>query len=165
MIKLYHGSNVRIEAIDLTLSKKGKDFGKGFYLNADRDQAHNMAVRTANRMQTGIPTVNTYLFDESILQNSTSLNIKIFEDYDEEWAEFVLMNRRNTTDEQTHQFDIVIGPIANDTVGVQISRFMLGYIEMPKLIEELRFRGNHAMQYFFATERAINLLKIVDDGQ
>ena len=39
MITLYHGSNVDIEKIDLSLSRKGKDFGCGFYLNANKQQA------------------------------------------------------------------------------------------------------------------------------
>lgn len=39
MIILYHGSNVKINSIDLSKSKKGKDFGCGFYLNANREQA------------------------------------------------------------------------------------------------------------------------------
>ena len=39
MIRLYHGSNVAIEHIDLSRSKRGKDFGQGFYLNANPDQA------------------------------------------------------------------------------------------------------------------------------
>lgn len=46
MIRLYHGSNVDIEQIDLSRSKRGKDFGQGFYLNANSDQAMEMAVRT-----------------------------------------------------------------------------------------------------------------------
>lgn len=37
MIKLYHGSNVEIDEIDLSKSKKGKDFGCGFYLNDDEN--------------------------------------------------------------------------------------------------------------------------------
>jgi hypothetical protein len=69
------------------------------------------------------------------------------------------MNRNNNTDTPTHPYDIVIGPIADDTVGVQIRRFVNGYIPMNTLIEELRFRGNHAIQYFFGTERAIQFLK------
>ena len=32
---LYHGSNVSIDAIDLSKSRTGKDFGTGFYLSAD----------------------------------------------------------------------------------------------------------------------------------
>jgi hypothetical protein len=113
MITLYHGSNVEIEQIDLTCSKRGKDFGCGFYLNANEQQASDMAERTARRLMSGNPN------------------------------------------------DIVIGPIANDTVGVQIRRYIMGYISIENLIKELRFRGNHAVQYFFGTEKAINLLKKV----
>ena len=39
MIQLHHGSNVVIDKIDLSKSKTGKDFGKGFYLNPDYEQA------------------------------------------------------------------------------------------------------------------------------
>ena len=35
MIKLYHGSNVRVEKPDLKKSKPYKDFGQGFYLSDD----------------------------------------------------------------------------------------------------------------------------------
>ena len=35
MIKLYHGSNVEIEQIDLSKSRPFKDFGRAFYLSAD----------------------------------------------------------------------------------------------------------------------------------
>lgn len=43
MTRLYHGSNMAIERIDLSRSKRGKDFGQGFYLNANPDQAMAMA--------------------------------------------------------------------------------------------------------------------------
>lgn len=32
MITLYHGSNIEIQEINLSLCKPGKDFGRGFYL-------------------------------------------------------------------------------------------------------------------------------------
>jgi hypothetical protein len=86
------------------------------------------------------------------------LKIKIFDDYCSEWADFIVMNRKNNSDIQAHPFDIVIGPIADDSVGVQIRRYILGYISTEKLIEELRFYGNRAVQYFFGTEKAIKLL-------
>jgi hypothetical protein len=159
MITLYHGSNVNIKQIDLKRSKKGKDFGCGFYLNTSRQQALDMAKRTARTLMTGEPIVNSYQFDDTILQDNSDLKIKRFDDYCPEWAEFVLLNRNNSTDAPAHPYDIVIGPIADDTVGVQIRRFVNGYIPMNILIEELRFRGNHAMQYFFGTEKAIQLLK------
>lgn len=159
MITLYHGSNVEIDHIDLSRSKRGKDFGQGFYLNANRQQALDMAVRTARTMMTGRPVVNVYEFDETLLDGHTGLNVKVFDDYCSEWAEFVLKNRSNNTAVPVHPFDIVVGPIANDTVGVQIRRFMNGYIPMNVLIDELRYRGNHAVQYFFGTAKAVELLK------
>lgn len=158
MITLYHGSNVEINKIDLSLSRRGKDFGCGFYLNADKQQAIEMAVRTSNRMRTGSPVVTAFEFDDSILSTDI-LKIKIFEDYTTDWADFILMNRNNLSEEPVHQYDIVVGPIADDTVGVQIRRYIMGYISIEKLIEELKYRGNHSVQYFFATESAIKLLK------
>ncbi|WP_455664997.1 DUF3990 domain-containing protein [Phocaeicola sp.] len=161
MITLYHGSNVEIEQIDLTLSKKGKDFGCGFYLNANMQQASDMAVRTFRRMMSGSPIVNAYTFDDSILREPSDLKVKVFDDYTVEWADFVLMNRKNNSTISVHPYDIVIGPIANDTVGVQIRRYIMGYISIENLIEELRFKGNHAVQYYFGTQKAINLLNKV----
>lgn len=158
MTKLYHGSNVAIDQIDLTLSKRGKDFGQGFYLNANPDQAMAMAIRTTKFMNEGQPTLSCFEFDEA-KANELGLSIKVFTDYSEEWAEFVVMNRKNDSDIPAHKFDIVIGPIADDTVGVQIRRFIMGYLSAASLVEELKFKGDHAVQYFFGTPRAIELLK------
>ncbi len=158
MIKLYHGSNVAIEQIDLSRSKRGKDFGQGFYLNANPDQALEMATRTTRFLNEGTPTLSCFEFDEDEATKN-GLSIKIFPDYSVEWAEFVVMNRKNNTDIPAHSYDIVIGPIADDTVGVQIRRFIMGYLSASALVDELRFKGNHAIQYFFGTQKSINLLK------
>lgn len=161
MTRLYHGSNVVIERIDLLRSKRGKDFGQGFYLNANADQAMAMAVRTARFLNEGQPTLSCFEFDEEEAK-ALGLNIKIFTDYSEEWAEFVVMNRKNNSDVQAHSYDIVIGPIADDTVGVQIRRYIMGYLSASALVDELKFRGDHAVQYFFGTPRAIELLKRIE---
>lgn len=157
MIELYHGSNVDIDKIDLKRSRPGKDFGCGFYLNPDRSQAMDMAVRTTQRMMEGVPVVNAYSFDENLLTAESTLNVKMFSDYSVEWAEFILMNRKNLSEMPAHPYDIVVGPIANDTVGLQMRRFIQGYISIERMIEELRF-NNPAIQYFFGTEKAVNLL-------
>ena len=112
-------------------------------------------------MKTGSPVISAFEFDDGILSKK-ELNIKIFEEYSVEWAEFILMNRKNLSNSPAHSYDIVIGPIANDTVGVQIRRFIMGYISIEKLIEELKYKGNHSVQYFFATEAAINLLNKIN---
>lgn len=161
MIRLYHGSNVDINQIDLSRSRKGKDFGQGFYLNANPEQAMAMAVRTARFMNEGRPTLSCFEFDEEAAEKS-GLKIKVFPDYSVEWAEFVVMNRKNSSDTPAHPYDIVIGPIADDTVGVQIRRYIMGYLEASSLVEELKFNGDHAVQYFFGTAAAIGLLKKIE---
>ncbi len=155
---LYHGSNVQIEQIDLKRGRPGKDFGQGFYLSADFNQARLMAERTVDREEKGSPIVTQYQFDEKILSTPSELNIKIFEGYSKEWAEFIMLNRKNKTTQQTHDFDIIYGPIADDKVGLQISRFQLQYIPMEELIRQLSFI-RPTFQYFFGTDRAVSLLQ------
>lgn len=157
-MKLYHGSNTCIEQIDLSYSKVGKDFGCGFYLSADKQQATELAERKTEQLGEGEPVVNEYDFDENVLHNG-NLSVKRFEGYSKEWAEFVLINRKNRTHISSHSYDLVIGPIANDTVGYQIRRFMLGIISMEQFIEELKYMKGISFQYFFGTEKAIKHLK------
>lgn len=156
MIVLYHGSNVDIDKIDLSKSKKGKDFGKGFYLNPNFDQAYKMAVRAKNIYKEGSEIVSTFEFDDTLLTTS-ELKVKVFPDYSKEWADFVVTNRNNKSENSLHSYDIVIGPIADDNVGTQIYRYSRGFIGIDKLIEELKFE-ERAIQYFFGTEKAIKLL-------
>lgn len=156
---LYHGSNVVITNIDLSLSKPGKDFGKGFYLNPNFKQAQNMAQRAVSVLGQGEVVVNAFEFDEDILNHPDKINFKVFSDYSDEWADFIVANRRNRSNSPIHNYDIVIGPIADDTVGVQIRRYIQGYLPVEQLIKELRFHGDKAIQYYFSSERAIKLLK------
>ena len=159
-MKLYHGSNVSINQIDLTRSKRGKDFGQGFYLSNNRRQALDMAILTTGRMMSGTPLITEFVLDENILADGT-LNVKAFNEYSEEWAEFVLLNRHNNTSTPVHPYDIVIGPIANDRVGLQIRRYELGDITIQQLVKELKFNKYMTIQYFFGTERAIKHLQRV----
>lgn len=118
-----------------------------------------MAVRTTQRLKEGEPILNTYLFDDSLIKTGHSpLSIKVFEEYSMEWAEFILKNRKNLSDKPVHSYDIVVGPIANDMVGLQMRRFMQGYISVERMIEELKF-SRPAIQYFFGTELAISYLR------
>lgn len=160
-MKLYHGSNMSIGEIDLKRGRRGKDFGQGFYLSADRNQALMMAERTVDREESGEATLTTYLFDDSILIEPSDLKVKVFESYSKEWAEFIIKNRHNKSRQPTHDYDIVYGPIADDKVGLQISRYQLQYIPMEELIRQLSFL-HPTFQYFFGTERAIKLLQKID---
>lgn len=157
MIKLHHGSYVGIDRIDLSKSKIGKDFGKGFYLNPDYEQALLWAESRVRTLQEGDPIVTSYEFDlDRALQ--AGLKVKIFEDYTEEWAQFVVGNRRNVSDNPCLQYDIVIGPIANDNVGRQIQLYMQGYWTIAQLIERIKYNVKKSTQYFFGSEEAITFL-------
>lgn len=157
MLKLFHGSNIEISKIDLTLGHINKDFAKGFYLTSLYEQAFAMAKRKARQFENATPIVTTFLFDNSCI-HSNELNIKVFSEVCEEWALFILQNRKASRNHFHHNYDIVIGPIADDGVVQQLDLYEMGLINLPQLISALKFR-NLNNQYFFGTERAISKLK------
>ena len=159
-MELYHGSNTIISKIDLSLSKPNKDFGKGFYLSDDRSQAEAMALRTVERNECGEAIVTVFDIDDENL-NDSSLNIKTFETYNEEWALFVMKNRYENVG---HEYDIVIGPIADDRIGLQILNYYNENIDLPTLVRKISYKGGIHPQYYFGTDRAIELLKFVEYG-
>ena len=153
---LYHGTNIDFETIDLTKSKPNKDFGQGFYLSADYNQAMDMAKTKVEQLETGTPIVLAYEVDE---QQMAKLKIQRYNEYSEEWAKFILLNRRNSTPKPIHDYDIVIGPIANDRVGVQLWKYETQSIDLPTLVRNLQHMKGITFQYFFGTEQAIKLLR------
>ncbi|MDE6534936.1 MAG: DUF3990 domain-containing protein [Muribaculaceae bacterium] len=151
---LYHGSNQYIDQIDLAKSRPYKDFGQGFYLSADESQAAELAkVRTD--ISGGEPCVSCFEFDKEGLLKS-GLEIKIFEEYSEEWVDFIVSNRDGLN--QT-QYDFVYGPIADDKVGLQLRRFRDGTIDKSSLIERLKYTKGITFQYFFGSEESLRYLK------
>ena len=135
---LYHGSNVSIDAIDLSKSRPGKDFGTGFYLSADENQAIEMAESKVAFLG-GEPVVTSFEFDESIL-SSNVLKIKMF-------------------DKPIREYDIIYGPIANDRVGAQIRNYKNGNINLDELMNRIKYLKGITFQYYFGTEAAINTLR------
>ncbi len=154
---LYHGSNMVFEKIDLNKSKTNKDFGKGFYLSDNYEQAEKMAQFKVVTLGGNI-NVQSYEVDNEILKDNT-LNIKIFNEYSKEWAEFIFANRDNNSDIQCHNYDIVYGPIANDRVGLQIRKFHDGSIDFEEFLHRIKYMKGVTFQYFFGTNKAINKLK------
>lgn len=155
-MNLYHGTYTDFTQIDLSLSQKGKDFGKGFYLSDNYDQAYNMAVFKSIQFN-GNPIVLQYEFDESLLYDG-ELSFSKYEEYSREWAEFVLKNRVNMSDVNIHTYDVVYGPIANDKVGVQIRNLIEQNIDMDIFLKRLKYMQGITFQYFFGTEKAISRL-------
>ena len=153
---LYHGTNITFETIDLLKSKPNKDFGQGFYLTTDKNQAIEMAKAKIDQQGQGKVIVYTYEFDDNLL-NDSSLKVKTFDNYTEEWALFILANRNNFST-PVHDYDIVIGPIADDRVGLQLRRYMDDIIDMETLIKKLTYMKGMTIQYFFGSISSISKL-------
>lgn len=155
-MKLYHGSNVEFGDIDLKRSKPNKDFGRGFYLSDNYEQALDMARIKVVQLEAGRPVVMTYEVDDRFLDD---LRILRYDSYSEEWAKFILLNRNNPSDTPAHDYDVVIGPIADDKVGLQLWRYEANLIDLSTLVRNLKYMKGITIQYYFGTERAIKYLK------
>ena len=153
-MKLYHGSTIDIERIDLALSKPNKDFGRAFYLSDNEQQAMEMAQFRAEFEEVE-PVVNVYEFDETLFQQ---FRCKRFERYTEEWAHFVYDHRTEPHGLTLHDYDIVYGPIANDRIGAQIARFKQGYITFDEFLHRIQYLKGITFQYAFCTQQALDKL-------
>lgn len=154
-MKLYHGTNQDIEKIDLSVGLRHKDFGKGFYLTPDKKTATRMAQKKA-RLFGGTATLITYEMDDAALKSD--LKVKIFPDKAcVEWLLFVDANRDRNVVEPIHDFDIVIGPIADDGVVLQLTNFREGIYSPEQAAAQLQDRYLD-QQYFFGTEEALHFI-------
>ena len=152
---LYHGTNEDIEAIDLNRGLRHKDFGKGFYLTPDRDTAIRMAQKKA-RLFGGTATLITYELDDAAMQSD--LKVKIFpEQACVEWLIFIDANRDRKNIAPIHNYDIVIGPIADDGVVLQLTNYHEG-IYTPEQAAQLLQDKYLDQQYYFGTDQALRFL-------
>ena len=153
-MKLYHGSLVTIEKPKILKPSKALDYGSGFYTTTSYEQAERWVHRKLSDKQP-FGFVNVYEFQESALDLVNSLT---FKRADEEWVDFVMQNRLNPN--FRHDYDIVFGPVANDTVYAQFSLFEGGLMSKATLIAELK-TYQLVDQMLFHTEKALTFLTFV----
>ena len=159
-MRVYHGSDIRVDTVDLSKSKPGKDFGRGFYVTKLRRQAEEMAKRVAdwNHSQ---PIVTEFEFDEYLFEDER-FKVLHFNDYTEEWFDFILLNRKNRSRRQIHNYDIVEGPVANDDVTQRIYVYLRKQISKKDFLEELKFhKPSH--QICLCTIEALQTIEPVMD--
>lgn len=128
---LYHASTVCIEHPDLDHSRTNLDFGSGFYLTAIKEQAVKYAERFKRLGQDAV--INKYELDDDL----KGFAIKTFSAYDEDWLDFVAMNRRN--ENSANDFDMVEGGVANDKVFNTVDLYFAGIINKEEALGRLRF--------------------------
>lgn len=68
-MKLYLGSNTVVERPRIIKSDRRLDFGKGFYLTSDIEQAKRWAELTLKRRNEGSPVVSFYDFDADLMDD------------------------------------------------------------------------------------------------
>lgn len=110
---VYHGSYTTVDNPKIIKSRNTKDFGPGFYCTIIREQAE----RWAKRYKKGF--VNEYT-----VRLNTRLKILEFKDMTEEWLDFIIDCRGG----KPHDYDIVIGAMANDQIYNYIADYVDGVI-------------------------------------
>ena len=149
---LYHGSYLEIKKPEILKSKRLLDFGTGFYLTTDFEQASRWAKRKVEIVGNGTPTVSSYEFDD---KNKTNLNVLEFDSPEKEWLEYVSLNRSDETYKDS--YDLVIGPVANDQAYRTINNYINGYFD-DKMAITLLLPQKLKDQYVFKSEKALSLL-------
>lgn len=131
-MRLYHGSNMSFQEIDLGRCRPNKDFGKGFYLTPDYAGAVKMAHRTVRRFG-GHPFVMANRRPQMTAEDH---------------------NRQN-------QYGMVCGPIANDDLALLFRQFERGLVSVEMLVREMRFK-KLTTQYSFHAPAALAALKFLE---
>lgn len=178
MKDLFHGSVYDINEIDVEKGKGYKDFGKGFYATSVKSHAENIARRNKRILEVREAKIRqrnpkykakvyqayryNLEFDDSCIESPKDLKVKVFKEADREWVRFVLMNRNS--DSNNHDYDIVIGPTADENTVTIINAYREELISnnysdeiLDALIKELE-PENLPKQYFFGTTHAIKML-------
>lgn len=144
MRTLYHGSREAVELPEIRVQKFHKDFYWGFYCTEFEKQAIRWATRFG---KSGI--VNVYSFDES-----AELSVKRFPEMSDEWLDFIAACRTG----KPHNYDVVEGPMADDTIFNYVQSFVDGEISREAFWALAKFK-HPTHQISFHTAKALAALK------
>ena len=143
---LYHGSQEIVEFPEIRIPRYHKDFYYGFYCTIYPAQA----IRWATRYN-GVGYLNEYEYTPD-----DSLKVKIFSEMTEEWLDFIVACRTG----KSHDYDIVEGPMADDTIYNYIQNYLDGKISRAAFWELAKFKyPTH--QISFHTISALDTLTFV----
>lgn len=142
-IELYHGSYAVVTKPKVLTNGYCKDFGYGFYCTNIKKQAMRWAM---SRRQTHILNIYSYV-------PNTDLKLLKFSEMSDSWLDFVVECRMG----KEHSFDIIEGPMADDTIWDYIEDFVAGNISRKAFWELAKFK--YPMhQIVFSTDKALNCL-------
>ncbi len=143
---LYHGSGSVVDCPKIIVNGYYKDFGYGFYCTNIEKQARRWALTKPEKH-----FVNVYQFQSEKIKQ-LGLNVLSF-DMSDEWLDFVVDCRTGIV----HKYDIVEGPMADDTIWNYVEDFKSGIISREAFWELTKFKyPTH--QIVFCTEKALSAL-------
>ena len=142
---IYHGSYCKVEKPKIIEGKYTKDFGTGFYCTILEEQAEKWARKYDT------PVVNQYEYNEK-----ENMSVKEFTVMTEEWLDFIIKCRNG----EKHNYDIVIGAMADDQVYNYITDLMNGVITREAFWELAKFR-HPTHQIAFCTEKSLECIKFI----
>ena len=151
-MKLYHGSNMVVEKPEVNAGRRALDFGVGFYLTSNREQAERWARAVARRRQSGDAILNCFEVDKG---NFGLLKVLEFSGPNSDWLDFVVSNRKGSSERLA--FDLVIGPVANDSTMPVIDDYMDGRYTKEEAIVRL-LPQKLTDQYAFVSEKSLSIL-------
>lgn len=143
-ITIFHGSGQIVKFPEIRKTRYTKDFSWGFYCTKNYEQAYRWADRKHNK---GI--VNYYKYKEN-----KDLNILKFEGMNDEWLNFISECRSG----KIHNYDIVEGPMADDTIWNFVNDYLNGFISKDVFFEYAKFK-HPTHQISFHTIRALDCLE------
>lgn len=143
MMTVYHGGFQPIDQPEIRKGRNTKDFGTGFYCTIIKEQAQ----RWARRYDSSIVSIYDVVMN-------TNLNIKEFKEMSEEWLDFIIECRSG----KSHDYDIVIGAMADDQIYNYISDYMDGTITREQFWVLAKFKyPTH--QIVFCSNEALKCLR------
>lgn len=156
MSKIYHGSFEVVKKPEIRQPNRSLDYGSGFYTTTSFAQTQKLVERRMKDKGVAVGRVNVYELDEKALEN---MNVLLFKKPTVEWVNFVMRNRMERG--FTHDYDIVYGPVADDSVYTQFTLYEGSIISMPTLIQELK-TYKLVDQYLFHTEKSLTAIKFIE---
>ncbi|MCR5100191.1 MAG: DUF3990 domain-containing protein [Butyrivibrio sp.] len=145
-MKLFHTGYMEIRNPDVHHGRKNADFGQGFYMSDDGE----FAGRWAREQKGHDIIVNSY---ELITEG---LKVKEFE-RDSEWSDYIF-NNRAAKEDYLGEYDIIIGPIANDTLYNIFGIITSGFLSRDMALKLLQV-GPCYKQIVLKTQKAVDNLK------
>lgn len=152
---LYHGSTVAVNQPQIITTEIGRDFGAAFYTTDIQEQAIRWAKRKAMIAQKTTGNEIRPILSMYEWERSSALKVLQFDGASMQWLDMILECRSNP--KYCHNYDIVIGKIANDNVGETVSYVLQGIMRKEDAIERLKFEKINN-QIAFCSEESLRYL-------